>query len=531
MDGELHAMAHAEAAVPSWAPGYCHGTEDVDALQAAGVGAFRQQRHQMPRKGNPRYVDLSLLSGIVGPRDGEPRLDPGGYSMPAGRTAKDFRGKSIIGQDDTDPITHFQHLKTQALPRKTGRKVGYSHGAADQTWTWSQDKKVVESLHACSKAKSPPASQRYAMGADGQKYFNMFGREDLLPAASRDYIKCDIPVKQKMISDNDRAQLAYMLREGENEQRPVHNYFDSDDMWAVFRHDSNGKKVTIIGMNERRELSPTFSEDDPTDLPRREYKENDLPTRSPRNAALMGPQKRHYDWCEDGVRPDIPKLDPKSRMESPLADARGKSMTPVSVSRGNATPRSMTPRSSIAASDMSALNTQDIRPKPVPYQATPSATPRSGVTPRSMMPRSSTPAGRDLTPIGRTPQGFDFTPRDNASAPGNVTPRGDVTPRGGVTPTRGATPRRNATSDHFLLRGDTTPRGNATPRGNLTPRGDATPRGNTTPRGNGTPRGSSSVPGLSMMPQLIRRDATPRTGRVSLRKCASEVAISQNSWC
>jgi len=422
----------------------------------------------------------------------------------------------------TDPITHFKHLGGHTAGPRPAKKCGYK-GVGAQTWTWSQDPKVIESYESSRPAFS---KQKWAVGADGQRYFNMFGCEDLLPAATREYIKSDRPANPVSIAFNDRESLPYFLREGEAQKRPVHEYWRSDRIWAAMRDEATAPAMRdeasqprFVGKQRDEIRERSLSSEDEESLEwrssstcrRSQYKENSPPERLPTNNFVS--RRRHPGEFESQknlawMPVDAPQLQPPMDLRVP-----GLSMTPRAVSQRDAIPRSMmsrgswerdsTPRSSTpcssAAQDRRLRRSASAASGPSQRDAACQVTARDEMTPRGMTPRGSTPRGggdRSVTPRGAR----------------SVTPRGDRTPRA-------MTPRSN------ILQGGA----------QSTPRGDRTPRA-MTPRGS-TPQ---DVVSLSMMPQLItRRDLMPGCGtprgsaasggsRRGMRRSASEVAINRN---
>jgi len=410
-------------------------------------------------------------------------------------------GKARLDPVATDPINHFRH---QDQPKKkSSKRTGYDTEAAKQTWTWAQDLKVIESLGL--ETRPVPSRIKFSIGADGQRYFNMFGREDLLPAATRDYIKCDRPARRDLITFNDKERLPYFLRDTQTKKRPVHNHWQSDDMWAVMRNQTYLETLRdeplCAGKPRQDTREPSLASED-------ESVEWMNPTprlgQSKENAPPHGLLRDNYvdeDAPAHKMTPwmalDAASIPGETPRMTTLADSRGpvSSMTPRSVSRCDTTPRSITPRSSIA----------------------------HGTTPRGVSSRNVSAQDVRLRPSPSAPSLISASSRDVAYQV--ATPLQTATPRGGTTP-RSMTPRNATTPSR--RRGDTTPRGVATPRSNTTPRGDTTPRGGT------TPRDLSMMPQMVSRPQLTSRGSTPRactpSGSVrGMRKSASEVVIGRNS--
>lgn len=480
---------------------------------AAGLGSFRlNMRRGKPAQGGS--VDFSLLHAGHSKSDVNLRLDPSQVWEGAAAGVhphKSTRSKQAAETaDETDPITHFKHLGLfRKVDRKGGKKIGYNHRAAVQSWTWQQSAGVIESLR---EQDNKPAEhvQKWSVGADGNRIYNMFGEEDLLLPARSIVMKSDRPANEDHIIRNDKAQLPYCVREGNAPRREVHQYYESDRMTAVLRYQKPedikemgtsksvtnaekagreawsdeplhrfGKRVANFGYEFRKSPCPqSVTEDLPPGWRVLPISERKLPQTSQHQVnedidkGNSVPQKGRWVWKPD--EPAALDVTPRSTSSMELRDP-ALSMTPQNIFRcSDASPRSMTPRS------LRSVNTQ--------------ASTRSSAaeTPRL---KQSASAPRLGPPVRDAASQVAPTVRPSAA-------------RGGVTP-RSMTPH--------IIPQSTTPRGNTTPR-SMTPR-------STTPRGEAV---------LNMTPQLITRqdlpprNATPRGQQSSLgsiRSCASEVAF------
>lgn len=483
-------------------------------MGTAGLSSFRQQqRTHKPVATRDDVVDhwRDLLQPGHDNSEEHVRLDPSRFDLPAGapaemppKTMDSRRASSSSDAKPTDPITHFRHLglHTKAV-EVTGKRSGYNQAAAIQTWTWQQDAKVIESLGLDSAPVN--MKQKWSVGADGYRYYNMLGKEDLLPAATKDCIKCDKPARKSLVAYNNK-EVPYCVREGPgSNQRPVHTNFQSDRMWAVLRYQADDPRkkdslrtgsypATLVcaGQEIWTSLSPRpcgkrvngfgYEREPGGDSEDEELAWRVLPeSQSGRRKGNDEDQSFEYSVLPTPSRAAMQTPRSTSSLELRRPSL---SMAAQSVSRRDASSRSTTPRNFIA-------------PESSPRSVTPQAPSRSAVA-ESRRPKRSASAPR-LNPS---------RDRDAAHQPAPVVkssgPRGDVTPRS-------MTPR--------VIPRSSTPRGNVTPR-SMTPR-------STTPRGEAP---------LSMMPQLIsRRNASPRnaTPRGSaaggstrgMRSSASEVVL------
>lgn len=479
-----------------------------DDIQVAGLSSFRQTRHDYKLAGSRGgQVDFSLLQPGRGRPDANMRLDPAAFDLPAGGLVKPNHVEcgiakiANVNSDRTDPITHF---KSEGLDRegfKPKKKRGYNHAAAGQSWTWAQDPKVIASLGLDNRP--PNMKQKFSVGADGQRHYNMCGIEDLIPAASKDYIKCDRPARDQYIERNDKENLAYCFREGlqtdHTKKRPVHEYWQSDGIWSVMR-DEGYMKVQSGEWPRRRSSqpkvrAPSLSSDDGSEewrnepISRGNCQRELQPGRIPDHRAVV--EEDGGEYIPEKMGPWMP-LDAMSGIGStPRTTAPSESRTPA---------LSMTPRS---------LCRREITPR--------GATPRRDTTPRGSTPRSATPRSA----AARTPQSMSsrgFSVPDLRSKPTASVDLG--TPR--MVPSRREVACQ--VSPDVVM-----PLGVATPLREVLPQ-SSTPR-------DATPRAS-----LSMTPVMLTRDTrrapTPRnsTPRGSacgstrgMRKCASEAAFSCNS--
>lgn len=211
------------------------------------------------------------------------------------------------------------------------------------------------------------------------------------------------------------------------------------------------------------------------------------------NVAMLRSGADQYFFFDESPTMDLPS-DFVLKADVPKAKAPSLSMMPQTISRGNATPRSSTPRDA---------SLQNLTPRASRQDA---MTPRGEVaTPRALNRETASSASRRDVATPRTARRDVATPRQS---------RRDVACQ--VVP--------DGAFGAVITRSELTPR-SATPQ-NLTPRG--TPRNSNRLPGDATPRSMTPRSSLSMTPQVItRRSATPSRG---MMKSASAVAlVSQNS--
>jgi len=429
-----------------------------DFFPSAGLSTFRRSHHASTKAHYTKAEcqdDLSLLRGPRWQARSMPRLDPSSMhdGFPAGGVTKVNRmechkaKKGGKHDDRTDPITHFKHdpdigVKLEVKEHFV-KRMGYEHGGALQHWTWAQDPKVVAELGCDARPES--VWQKYQVGADGKRYYNVCGVEDLLPAATQNFFKCDLPPQKENVLKNDRQMLAYCIREG-HPQRPVHSHWKSDNMWSVMQHE--GYMIQMKSEEESR-LRPSAH-------------------------TQTSPRFREASWSEEsedekfGRRGDVRwkrsdatwTSDPSP--SGPSNRGLALSMTPRSFNRSSRTSRSLTPRSSLPASrsltprisTLDSTTAREYRQEPrSKLSPTPASLPidqarsqvatskhaaSQGDAPRAVASRNSV-AGLSMTPqiISR---------RAGGSTPLNLTPRG-ATPGSGRSDTRGL--RKSASEAAF----------------------------------------------------------------------------------
>lgn len=325
---------------------------DVADLPFAGVSNYRiATRHQEKLGGGGGRVDFSLLHHVPAKHGTPRRLDPSAYPVPAGGLVRPERGKLEVAEAATDPITHFRHLGLD-VPQKyrVSKRSGYKHPAAGQTWTWAQDPKVVASTGLLPRPEV--VYLKASVGADGVRRPFVWGGEDLLPGATRDFVKCDRPAEIEHIIFNDKELLPYCLREGPyTEKRPVHEHWRSDRMWDVMYDDSYIDLVRREDEQAGPGGQPKSSANDPPQHPagvstdwklalpsrdgkqrRRSYSED-----CPRHAATDG---RRAEECSSTRGSTLSMSSPSVNR----CDARGGGATARRPASGARAPRSTTPR-------------------------------------------------------------------------------------------------------------------------------------------------------------------------------------------
>jgi len=125
----------------------------------------------------------------------------------------------------TDPITHFGAIyrKAEGKGYRPGRRYGYTNEASAQNWTWKQDKASWAHMKDIPMTKTR-SEQKFQISVRGERAYNVCGTEDLLPAATEEFIKCDVPPPKAYIMANDKKFLPFCARAA-----------DSDAYQSVFK--------------------------------------------------------------------------------------------------------------------------------------------------------------------------------------------------------------------------------------------------------------------------------------------------------
>lgn len=466
-------------------------------MRSAGQSSFRQQmfaESSGPKRVKQDAPDLSLLQPKEPVRpDPKMRLDPGHFQRPAGGKASQGHqelghGKELLPQDPTDPITHFAHEgPTFNVERRAGKRMGYEHGAANQTWTWKRGRSAQEALGTNQQSDEEKMKVKYSVGADGKRYYNMFGIEDLLPPATRSFNRADKPMPEYLVKYNNKESLPYCVREGEmDDKRAVHENDSSDRVWTVLKYQDSptpdwrvfgkAKDKTHLkrldeeaGVRQWRSLTPKPSGKKTSGFPMTEALDQEHhPYREPEEGDL------ELEW----------RVLPNCRC--PKRDSMEKENEIIPAIIGGKIVQRSTPRTQ-------SERRLSLSMTPVTVSQ-PSASPRSA---------SVTPRVRDVSPGGRSPRSMSRSATPQMSSE-RFTPLQSWTSmsQGGAVSSRSGTSPRGASAQGDSVARDSTPRAVAL---------DSTLRGNASPRGV-SPRASTPRRSLSMTEQLItRRDASPRS--------------------
>lgn len=237
-------------------------TDFHDDGQAAGIATWRRiVKENVPQRSGvtkSKSVDFSLLQPGNGLKpDPKMRLDPGKFGVAAGAMVKPtpieiWQETGIVGnlkpEERTDPITHFKHEKMsfdkrQVIIKRGKRRPDGEHRAAKQSWTWSRDKGVREqmNLHDCESA----GIKRFVIDQTGQWVYCIHGVEDLRPAATRTYLKCEKYPKKDHIKFNDKVAMPCCVRDNvpgkEDCLKPPNNWTKSDRIWDVLTDEAYQK--------------------------------------------------------------------------------------------------------------------------------------------------------------------------------------------------------------------------------------------------------------------------------------------------
>lgn len=203
-----------------------------------------------------------IASGVKPVSEVDTRTDPASFQKAAGAPPKsdeffDERPAKILvsARMPTDPITHFFATPDNRRRGKRTFTCGQEGVVRGQTWTWMQDAEAIASMGLGARHRG---DEKVSIGADGSRVYNLFGAEDLLQPATQPYLKCERPVRPAYIEHNDKEQMPYHQREFPSAPRSVHQYWASDDMWAIFKSKDSARMVNDDGSSddESKENSP-----------------------------------------------------------------------------------------------------------------------------------------------------------------------------------------------------------------------------------------------------------------------------------
>lgn len=115
----------------------------------------------------------------------------------------------------TDPITHFGDIYNRfdcqgndiyRQVYRPGRKYGYANEASSQKWTWRQG------VHDPYANTVPCSRKKFHTSVRGERAYNVCGNEDMLPGATADFVKCDVPPPRAYVMANDKRYLPLCAR-------------------------------------------------------------------------------------------------------------------------------------------------------------------------------------------------------------------------------------------------------------------------------------------------------------------------------
>mmetsp|Transcript_2897 Transcript_2897/g.4568 ORF Transcript_2897/g.4568 Transcript_2897/m.4568 type:complete len:488 (-) Transcript_2897:34-1497(-) len=166
-----------------------------------------------------------------------------------GTRAKSEGHFGAVMKQITDPITHFEHERRfdPGYYWKPSIRTGcYEHDrTTGQTWTWQQHRvgglraKAEEAGLVCTKKDVGTLTS-----CRGSHMHNIAGREDLLPAATEDYLKCERPPTRDHVLMNDRRLLPHFQRPTYS-PRAIHpEFYNSGDMRDCIQWTSGRRSVS-----------------------------------------------------------------------------------------------------------------------------------------------------------------------------------------------------------------------------------------------------------------------------------------------
>lgn len=281
----------------------------------------------------------------------------------------------------------------------------------------------------------------------------VFGGEDLRRAATRDCMPSDQPADVDHIIFNDKQNLPYCLREGHTEKRPVHNYWQSDRMWAVMYDEPYIKLLRGEGQQPGQAEQhrpdahepPSYSDDESADwknVPRSRSSKHKRRSSSEDCARRFASERRR----REGTAPALCERCQAHAAFPPSGLRRsGSSMSSPSVQRCDVSRGSMRAQSPNASAATPGWSSPTPRRSPAPDASGWKASPSDSISrleaacpsrPRPKTPGIDVRRGGDATPCSFTSQSTTPSSTASLSMTHLVVSRRD-------SALRGATPRRS----------------------------------------------------------------------------------------
>lgn len=110
--------------------------------------------------------------------------------------------------ENGDPVKH-EHIRPRSWIPRSMRRMGYEHGASRQTWNLQNSQKNTGPLKgSLSREEMKELGSKVHISSLNEIIYNIGGAEDLMPAATNNFVKADLPASRQQQYENNCRNLA-----------------------------------------------------------------------------------------------------------------------------------------------------------------------------------------------------------------------------------------------------------------------------------------------------------------------------------
>lgn len=161
----------------------------------------------------------------------------------------------------TDPITHFRHEGVVFKdPWKPQKRTGYNAKATTQTWTWQTNN---EQPHHSEQTPGIKVSKN-VLDCRGRMHYLNAGEEDMIPAATNNYIKSDRKPTDAHVLKNDKTQLSWVFRTQASPRNKFQSH-GSEQIWDCMVYEYT-RSASVGDMSVQCDRSVRSESQDPTPM-------------------------------------------------------------------------------------------------------------------------------------------------------------------------------------------------------------------------------------------------------------------------
>lgn len=129
----------------------------------------------------------------------------------------------------------IQNIGTEEVKEKPQRRIGYKHNLMTTQANWNNPQNATNSTEPPRDRSDGRAnSSKILSSCYGEPVYNICGAEDMSKAATKEYVKSEVPPSERLLKENNRSMLRRFEFEAPTSR--CQRLMESTGMWGCLNH-------------------------------------------------------------------------------------------------------------------------------------------------------------------------------------------------------------------------------------------------------------------------------------------------------